>query len=30
MIGFASVDLEYMGGASLHDELFKKEIWYIL
>lgn len=30
MIGFALVDLEYMAGASLHDKLFKKEIWYIL
>lgn len=29
MIGFALVDLGYMGGASLHVEIFKKEKWYM-
>ena len=28
MNGFASVDLVFMDGASLHVEIFKKEKWY--
>jgi hypothetical protein len=28
MTEFALGDLEYMDGASLHEETFKKEKWY--
>lgn len=28
MNGCASVDLAYMDGAFLHEEIFKKEKWY--